>query len=111
MAATGAGVEMTLERAGTEMEIRRVSDMGIRRVSETGTKSGSETGIKRVSKTGIKRVSETGKILVKKTGKIFAISNTLSIPTYGRKNVENFGDKKGKILAQFWRCNVYGHKT
>ena len=54
MAASGAGVEMALERPGAETG----------RVSETGPddnlKKGIGNGDKRVSETGIKSVLETG---------------------------------------------------
>ena len=54
MAATGAGVEMALERAGTETGIKGYwnLELGIKRVTETGIKGVSETGEKGYWKRG-----------------------------------------------------------
>ena len=51
MMATGEGVEVALERAGTETGIKRVRNRD-KRASETGVNMVSETGIKGYRKRG-----------------------------------------------------------
>ena len=74
MAATGEGVEMALETAGTEAGIKRVSEMGLKRYLNfwNGGKKGMGNG-------GKKSIQNAGK---------------KSIQNAGKKGIGN-GDKKG----------------